>query len=247
LGEFGALWRAERAHPAQGVARYDPAMAFRGFPPAAIQFFEELEADNSKPWWTAHKAQYEECVRGPMEALIATVDERYRPMRIFRPYRDTRFSKDKTPYKTNVAAAGEAEGGTTHYVSLSAEGLFAGRGYYSMASDQLARFRAALDDDATGSECDRLVADAERAGYTIGAHDELKSAPRGFAKDHPRIVLLRRKGLTMWRGWPVAGWLHTAKAKDRVQGLWDAAAPISAWLDTHVGPSELPPDDRDAR
>ena len=73
-------------------------------------------------------------------------------MRIFRPYRDTRFSKDKTPYKTNIAAAGEAEGGTTHYVSLSSEGLFAGSGYYHMANDQLARFREAVDDDTTGAE-----------------------------------------------------------------------------------------------
>ena len=219
-------------------------MAFRGFPPAAIAFFEGLEADNSKAWWTEHKAEYEEAVRGPMEELIGSVDERYRPMRIFRPYRDTRFSKDKTPYKTNIAAAGEAEGGTTHYVSLSSEGLFAGSGYYHMANDQLTRFREAVDDDTTGAECAALVAAAVAAGNVVGAHDELKSAPRGYAKDHPRIDLLRRKGLTVWRGWPVAAWLHTAKAKDRVEGLWRDAGPISAWLDAHVGPSELPPDDR---
>ena len=92
------------------------------------------------------------------------------------------------------------------------------------------------------------MAAARAAGNVVGAHDELKSAPRGYAKDHPRIDLLRRKGLTVWRGWPVAEPGCTrAKAKDRVEGLWRDAGPISAWLDAHVGPSELPPDDRGVR
>ena len=89
-----------------------------------------------------------------------------------------------------------------YYVSLSTEGLFAGSGYYHMATDQLARFREAVDDDATGAERATLVAAAVAAGNDVGADDALKTAPRGYAKDHPRIDLLRRKGLTVWRGWP---------------------------------------------
>ena len=77
----------------------------------------------------------------------------------------------------------------------------------------------------------------------VGAHDTLKTAPRGFTQDHPRIDLLRHKGLTVWRGWPPAAWLHTARAKDRVEGVWRTADALSAWLDQHVGPSELPPED----
>src|SRR3954464_11771647 len=121
-------------------------MAFRGFPPEARSFYEGLEADNSKSYWTAHKDVYERAVKGPFEALCVDVDEAFRPLRLFRPYRDVRFSKDKAPYKT-AAAAGEADDGSVYYVQLSSSGLFVGSGQYHMAADQLERFRAAVDDD----------------------------------------------------------------------------------------------------
>src|SRR5262249_40250624 len=63
----------------------------------------------------------------------------------------------------------------------------------------------------------------------------LKSAPRGYPGDHPRIDLLRWKGLICWRDWPVAPWLHTAKARDRVTGFLRTAAPLQRWLDRTVG------------
>jgi uncharacterized protein (DUF2461 family) len=69
----------------------------------------------------------------------------------------------------------------------------------------------------------------------------LKTAPRGYPKDHPRIELLRHKGLITWREWPAGAWLGTAKAKDRVVEFLRTSAPLHAWLDAHVGPSELPP------
>ena len=104
-------------------------MGFRGFPPEALTFYEGLEADNSKAYWTANKRIYEDCVRAPMEMLCESLQAEFGPMRIFRPYRDVRFSKDKSPYKTAIAAAGEGEGGTGYYVMLSATGLYAGAGY----------------------------------------------------------------------------------------------------------------------
>jgi uncharacterized protein (TIGR02453 family) len=221
-------------------------VSFRGFPAAAISFFEGLAADNSRDYWTANKAVYERAVKGPMAALIEEVDERYRPMRMFRPNRDVRFSADKSPYKTNIAAVGEREGGAVYYVHLSADGLYAGSGYYSMATDQLDRFRRAVVDDVTGAELTALVAAAEKKGCGAMADDELKTAPRGYAKDHPRVGLLRRKGLGTGRGWPVAAWLGTAKARDRVEEVWRAGDGVNDWLDTHVGPTEAPPDPRRA-
>ena len=221
-------------------------VAFRGFPPEAIDFFEGLVADNSREYWVAHRAVYEDALRAPMARLIEDVDERFRPMRVFRPNRDVRFSADKSPYKTNIAAVGEREGGAVYYVHLSADGLYAGSGYYHMANDQLDRFRRAVDDDRTGLRLAALVAAAERAGHEAGASDALKTAPRGYPKDHPRIALLRRKGLVIGRAWPPAAWLHTAKVKDRVQAVWRAADDVNDWLDAHVGPSEEPPDARHA-
>ena len=217
-------------------------MPFRGWPADALDFYRGLEADNSKAYWQANKARYEAGVKVPFEALLGELDEEFGPLRMFRPYRDVRFSKDKSPYKTAAAAFGEREGGAGYYVQLSAAGLFVGTGYYHMAPDQLARFRIAVDDD-TGEELERICAGLVKKGYELGAIDELKSAPKGYAKDHPRISFLRRKGLFCGRTFAVAGWLHTAKAEQRIADAWRGAEPLSSWLDIHVGPSTLPPDD----
>jgi uncharacterized protein (TIGR02453 family) len=222
--------------------RYRRPVSFRGFPPEAFDFYERLEADNSKAFWDANKAIYQDCVKGPMEALCLELSD-VGPFHIFRPYTDQRFAQGRPAYKTAQGAVTQGEGGTGYYLQVSAEGLMAGAGYYMMARDQLQRFRAAVDADATGREIAALVDDAVRSGYWVGAHDELKTAPRGYAKDHPRIALLRRSGLMAWRSWPVASWLHTRRAATKVRELWTGAAPLCRWLDAHVGPSTLPPAD----
>jgi len=208
--------------------------AFKGWTAAALEFFEGLEADNSKTYWQEHKATYDTKVRAPMDALLAELAGDFGPGKVFRPYRDVRFSKDKSPYKTNIAATVE-DGG---YISLSADGLGAGCGYYVMSTDQLARYRAAVDDEATGPELERLIAAAKKKGIEVTGHDELKTAPKGYAKDHPRIALLKYKGLITWRSWPPAAWLGTAKAKDRIVTFFNDSRPVVGWLDAHVGPAE---------
>jgi len=107
-----------------------PPVPFAGFPPEAIGFYEGLRADNSKAYWEANRQVYERAVRGPMQALAAAVDEEFRPLRLFRPYRDVRFSKDKSPYKLQQGAFGEGQGGSVFYVALSAEGLLAACGVH---------------------------------------------------------------------------------------------------------------------
>ena len=215
-------------------------MPFQGFPPEALDFGAGLEADNSKTYWTAQRDIYEACVRHPMEALAEECAE-FGSFKIFRPYRDVRFSRDKSPYKTHMGAVTEGEGGSLYYVQLSATGLFAASGYYVMAPDQLERYRAAVADDRTGEEVEALVAELDEAGYDVSAHETLKTAPRGYPRDHPRAALLRRKGLIAGKEFPVARWLHTRAARDRVVKVWTDAAPLCAWLDRHVGPSHAPP------
>jgi uncharacterized protein (TIGR02453 family) len=208
-------------------------VAFRGWPAEAIEFFEGLEADNSKAYWQDHKADYEKLVRGPMEKLLAELAPKYGEGKIFRPYRDVRFSADKTPYKTNIAAT-VANGG---YISLSKEGLGVGSGYYMPAPDQLERFRAAVADDKTGPQLVKLVDAARKGGLEVAGHEALKTAPKGYPKDHPRIELLRQKGLITWKQWPVAAWLGTAQVKKRITDVFEAAKPLNRWLDKHIGPS----------
>jgi uncharacterized protein (TIGR02453 family) len=210
-------------------------MAFRGWPAEAIEFFEGLEADNSKTYWQENKAVYEGIVRGPMDELLAELAPEFGEGKIFRPYRDVRFSKDKSPYKTAIAATLSSGG----YIHVDAEGLGAGCGMYMMAPDQLERFRRAVADERKGRELVELVAKIRKRGIDVTAHDVLKTAPRGYAKDHARIDLLRHKGLITWKQWPVGAWLGTRKAKDRVVDFLHASQPLNQWLEKRVGPSEL--------
>ncbi len=221
------------------------ATAFKGFPPAAFDFYARLELDNSKAFWTANKSVYEDAIKQPFDALSDAIERRYGRLRLFRPYRDVRFSKDKSPYKTAAGAATESQGGTTYYVQLSAEGLFVGTGMYHLATDQLDRYRAALDDARKGAAIVKVTDELRTNGYDIGAMESLKSAPRGYAKDHPRIDLLRMKGLTAGRTFPAAAWIGTARALDRITAVWNDAKPMNAWLERHVGPSTLPPPEPD--
>lgn len=211
-------------------------MAFRGWPAEAIDFYVGLEADNSKAYWLEHKSDYDKLVKGPMEELLTELEPEFGPGRIFRPNRDTRFSHDKSPYKTNIAASLERGG----YVSLSADGLGAGSGYYMLAPDQLERFRRAVAADATGTRVESIVDELRAKRYEVSAHDVLKTAPKGYPKDHPRIELLRHKGLIVWRQWEPGAWLATKAAKTRIVDLLHAAEPLVAWLDEHVGESTMP-------
>jgi uncharacterized protein (TIGR02453 family) len=210
-------------------------MTFRGWPEEALDFYDGLEADNSRTYWLAHKQTYETCVLEPMTELLAELEPEHGEGKIFRPYRDVRFSKDKSPYKTAIGAViGDG------YIQLSARGLAVGNGMYSMAPDQLDRYRRAIVADITGAELDRLVTGIRDQGIAVHGHEVLKSAPRGYPPDHPRIELLRCKGLVAWQEWPARAWLGTAKVKGRVTDFLAATAPMSAWLGQHVGESELP-------
>lgn len=217
-------------------------MAFTGFPSDAFRFYEELAADNSRTFWQANKQRYQESVRGPLDELLVALGD-FGPFHVFRPYKDVRFSRDKVPYKDHQGAYGESEGGAGFYVQVSANGLMTGAGYYAMASDQLARFREALDSDVLGPEIEALSRAVVAKGLRLGAIGELKTAPRGYPKDHPRIEFLRRKGLMATRSWEPAAWMHTKAVVTRVRTSWEVCAEMNAWLDLHVGPSTLAPDD----
>ena len=210
-------------------------MTFTGWKAEALEFFDRLEEENSKAFWERNKGTYENLVRRPMEELLSELQKEWGAGRIFRPYRDTRFSKDKSPYKTNIAAV-VGDG----YVSLDARGLGAGVGMWQMMPDQLERYRAAVDESRTGVRLERIVADIRAAGVTAEGHGMLKTAPKGYPKDHPRIELLQYKGIIAWKEWPAGAWLGTKRAKERVVELFRVGKPLNAWLQKNVGPSEAP-------
>ena len=209
-------------------------MAFTGWPIDAVEFYEGLQADNSRVYWQAHKSVYENSVRAPMEELLAELADEFGPATLFRPYRDVRFSADKSPYKTTCAAR-IGQGPAPGYVSFSADELSVGGGLYMPDAATLQRYRTAVDRERSGSELARIVDALHTAGYQTMAHEVLKTAPRGFPKDHPRIDLLRHKGIAMMRTWPVGSWLGTAEAKDRVVSTLRAGVSLNEWLTRHVG------------
>jgi uncharacterized protein (TIGR02453 family) len=208
-------------------------MSFSGWPEEALDFYEDLEIDNSKAYWTAHKAVYEEKILGPMADLVDELALEFGEPKIFRPYRDLRFSKDKSPYKTSIASRIGSG-----YVQLSAKGLAAGDGMYHMTPGQLDSYRRSVASDDAGGELERIIAGIEGCDITVTSHDALKSAPRGYPADHPRIRLLRYKGLIAWKEWPVQPWLGTAEAKDRIAGFLRTTRPLGAWLHRHAGPEQ---------
>jgi uncharacterized protein (TIGR02453 family) len=211
--------------------------AFAGFPDEALDFYEGLEADNSRAYWADHAETYERAVRAPMLALIAAVEPEFGPVKFFRPQRDLRFSADKTPYKAHAGAVAHDDAGFSFYVQISAAGLLVAGGYYRMSKDQLERYRAAVADDRTGPALAKVVAALEAGGYDLHG-EELKRAPRGFDPDHPRAGLLRRKGIAAFLDHGTPEWLGTPAALDAVVTTWRGTAPLARWLSLHVGAPE---------
>ncbi len=223
---------------------------FAGFRPEAFDWFAGLQADNSKRFFTAHRDVYERAVRGAVEAMLEELaDEHGGHVRMFRQNRDVRFSADKSPYKTETYGliVERPDSRASLYAQLSAAGLFAGTGYHFLAADQLSRFRDAVLDATAGPELERAVATVHAAGVeTFG--EALKTAPRGYPRDHPRIELLRHKGLSAGRRLERGGkGIARAAALGHCRATWRVCAPLNEWLDAQVGASELPVPTRGSR
>ncbi|MCK9897167.1 DUF2461 domain-containing protein [Frankia sp. AgB32] len=212
---------------------------FTGFPTEALIFYDGLEADNSKAYWSDHRDQYEKAVRGPMTVLLAELEPEFGESHLFRPHRDVRFAKDKSPYKTAIGAYCTGGG----YVQVSASGLMVASGYWQTAADQVERLRAAVADDVTGPKLESVVAGLRADGYEISG-SRLKTRPRGHDADHPRIDLLRHRTLTVHREFGEPPWLAEPECAQQVAGAWRRMRVLRDWLDRHVGPTRLPQDRR---
>lgn len=208
--------------------------AVEGVPLEAVDFYEELELNNSREWWAAHRERYHCVVRAPMEALAATLEEEFGPAKLFRPNRDVRFSQDKSPYKTHQGVVVATVSGMGWYVQVSAAGLMTAAGWYSGTSGQVARYRAAVDDEASGAVLQRIVDELRQAGHVVDG-DRLKKRPRGAPEDHPYLELLRHRTLIAERQHGAPDWLPTRTVLERVGADWRAYRPLIDWLGTQVG------------
>jgi uncharacterized protein (TIGR02453 family) len=217
-------------------------MTFEGFPDEGLVFYEGLEADNSKTYWTRNKGDYDAYVRKPLLAMLEELEQEFGAAKVFRPYRDVRFSNDKTPYKTHQGAVvvPEGRGAGAWYVQISADGLHVAGGAWRLESDQVDRFRRAVADDVQGPRLEQEVDRLAAAGFEIRG-DRLIRVPSGYAADAPRVELLKHKALHAARSWEPTDWLHERRALEEVRSAWRELQTLNVWLADNVGATSKEP------
>ena len=201
---------------------------FRGWPEDFQRFFIGLELDNSKKYFEANRKTYEESVKAPMLALVASMESEYGEGKVFRVNRDIRFSKDKSPYKTNIAAT-VGMGSRGGYVSLDARGFMVATGRYEMSPEDIAKFRKKAAAETTGLQLADIVKKLRKSGYELGG-EELKRVPAPWPQDHPRAELLRRKSLYVYKNFGLQPWLSSPACRKQVVKVLTDAEPLNAWF-----------------
>jgi uncharacterized protein (TIGR02453 family) len=207
--------------------------AFTGFPQWGVTFYQELEETNTREFWAQHKAQWERDVREPMLALTDALEDEFGPARLFRPNRDIRFSHDKSPYKTHQGAVVGVTTGVGYYLQVSGEGLAVGGGFRAHSPAETSRYRAAVDAPSSGAPLETVATDLVGAGFALEG-ESLKTQPKGFTADHPRLELLRRKEMMAIHRLGTPPWLATAEALHQVRAAWRRVRPLVDWMTEHV-------------
>jgi len=205
------------------------------WPPEALEFLRELEANNDRAWFRANRGRYDAFLVAPAKELAASLAHLGEP-KLFRPYNDARFHA-RPPIKEQLGMAIGYGGAGGFYVELSLDGLLVGAGLHHPAPDQLERFRAAIDDERRADAFAAALRGTADAGLQM-IDPVLKRAPRGYPQDHPRLEHLRRKNVTVYRRHALDPWLHTPRCAARIRTELDATRPLVAWLQAHVGPSQ---------
>jgi uncharacterized protein (TIGR02453 family) len=207
------------------------------WPPEALEFLRELEANNDRDWFRANRRRYDDHLVLPARALAERLSH-LGAAHLFRPYNDTRFHM-RPPIKEQLGVAIGYGGAGGYYVELSLDGLLVAAGLHRPASDQLERFRAAIDDARRAAAFERAIRAASAAALSL-SEPELKRAPRGYPADHARLGRLRLKQITVHHRHPLETWLHKARCDQVIQKQLDAARPLVSWLAKYVGPSTRP-------
>jgi uncharacterized protein (TIGR02453 family) len=226
------------------AAKAAPAAKFTGFDRDALQFLHELTVEMNREWFEANKGRYQARWALPMTALLhevaARIGKTYAPIKLqppklFRIYRDTRFSKDKSPYKTHVAGALHLrENCSALYIHIGIDEEFVGAGSYFFDDKELPRWRKLVAADKSGKEIAGIIAKLRKAGFEVGGHDDYKKVPKGFDPDHPRAELLKLRGLTAGPPAISKGYLHKPVFADWLSEQAKAMAPLVTWLYRNV-------------
>jgi uncharacterized protein (TIGR02453 family) len=205
-----------------------------GLDPDAFAFYSELEQNQTREWWLANKQRYDERVKAPVERLVEALGGEFGPLKIFRPYKDVRFSADKRPYKDHLGLVSADHAAETYYLQLSHHGLLLAGGNYQPSRDQLARFREICDDNRLVGDLEATLEEAAEHGFTLMTTDALATAPRGFTPAHPKIALLRLKRLAIAAEHAPAAWMTSPEFVDRVREGWRVVREWNQWLSENL-------------
>ena len=225
-------------------------MAFKGFPEDTTKFLTQLSRNNTKEWFAKNKPRYKDVVETPAKAFCVEMEDRLsdltnRPLtgKVFRIYRDVRFSKDKTPYNTHIRLLfHESEIDSTcgnrpvFCFSLEKDSVICGAGTGTMefSGSTLEVFRTAIADDTSGKAVEKLVKKFSSAeGFRVDP-PSLKRVPRGFDPDHPRSDLLKHKALMVWHEESLSPSIHNAKCAPHLMKTFKKIKPVIDWIDDHV-------------
>ena len=207
-----------------------------GIPAEAFDFYDHLAVDNSKEFWAEHKGEYDESVRAPLQALADALEPDFGTAKLFRPYRDMRFSNDKTPYKDHQGCYFAADNGLGWYLQVSSNGLMVAGGWYSSTSPQVKRYREHILEFGAG-ELRTALKGLPKVGFAIDG-DQLKTRPRGVAEDNPDLDLLRHRTLHATRMWEPEAWMETRRLQNTVHKSFEKLRPMILTLADIVGPQE---------
>lgn len=208
----------------------------KGIPAEAFEFYEHLAADNTREFWTEHKGDYEAYVREPLQELAEAIAPDFGPAHLYRPYRDMRFSRDKTPYKDHQGCLFEAENGLGWYVQVSAHGLMVAGGWYMSTGPQVKRFREHIQEFGA-AELRQALKPLPKAGFTVDG-EQLKTRPRGVSEDNPDLDLLRHRTIHATRTWEPEAWMGSKRLQTTVHKSFDKLRPMITTLAGIVGPPE---------
>ncbi len=201
-----------------------------GLDPDIFAFYAELADNQTKEWWLANKKRYESHVRAPVERLVDALGGEFGPLKIFRPYKDVRFSADKRPYKDHLGLVTADASAATYYLQVSQHGLMLAGGLYEPAREQLARFREIIDDNRLVGDLEATLDEVGEHGFTLMTEGALLTAPRGFTADHPKIELLRLKRMALSATFEPAAWMHGPELVDRVRAGWRTVRVWNDWI-----------------
>ncbi len=215
---------------------------FEGFPKEGIAFLKRLKKNNNREWFNEHKSEFLESVKFPMQTLISSLKQPMAklapeilidPQRsIFRIYRDTRFSKNKAPYKTHVAAIfhpkGRWEESAGFYVHIEPGGLYVGGGVYMPSNEQLKLIRRGID---RYPDEFRAIVQSRTFKKTFGnlEGEKLQRAPMGYPVDHPMVEWLKHKSFYAGVDWEEQK-CHSAQFVDEVVALYRDLLPLVRFL-----------------